>query len=157
MEVGILFAAGSAVRRRETRRTSYGGSGWREVLHGGKCTLRVECGGGLLEIVRIMDSFQGMERKFSTVYADPPWRFRNRTVRGAPEGYNAHHYSTMSLEEIMDLPVGDLVYMSQRRDHSRKPDELRSIIRFCSPGPYLELFARERVKGWTCWGDGIDG
>ncbi|MDE2439329.1 MAG: S-adenosylmethionine-binding protein [Patescibacteria group bacterium] len=37
--------------------------------------------------------------------------------------------------------------------HSRKPDELYSIIEKCSPGPYLELFARRQRKGWTSWGD----
>ena len=30
------------------------------------------------------------------------------------------------------------------------------IIEGCSPGPFLELFARERRKGWTQWGDELD-
>jgi len=42
---------------------------------------------------------------------------------------------------------------SQKREHSRKPDELFSIIEACSPGPYLELFARYARKGWSQWGD----
>ena len=31
---------------------------------------------------------------------------------------------------------------TQKREHSRKPDELYGIIEACSTGPYLELFAR---------------
>ncbi|HEV8002074.1 MAG TPA: MT-A70 family methyltransferase [Planctomycetaceae bacterium] len=44
----------------------------------------------------------------------------------------------------------------RKREHSRKPDEQYALIEQCSPGPYLELFARERVAGWTCWGDEVD-
>jgi N6-adenosine-specific RNA methylase IME4 len=40
-----------------------------------------------------------------------------------------------------------------KREHSRKPDELYPIIEACSPGPYLELFARHRREGWTQWGN----
>ncbi len=42
---------------------------------------------------------------------------------------------------------------TQKREHSRKPDEIFPIIEGCSPGPRLELFARERKKGWTVWGN----
>lgn len=45
------------------------------------------------------------------------------------------------------------IILSRKRQHSRKPDELYSIIESCSPGPYLELFARFRRPGWTQWGD----
>jgi len=44
----------------------------------------------------------------------------------------------------------------RKREHSRKPDEQYALIEQCSPGPYVELFARERVAGWTCWGDEVD-
>src|SRR4029079_789047 len=36
----------------------------------------------------------------------------------------------------------------RKTEHSRKPHEALDIIEACSPGPYLELFARERVEGW---------
>jgi N6-adenosine-specific RNA methylase IME4 len=39
------------------------------------------------------------------------------------------------------------------REHSRKPDEIYEIIESCSPGPYLELFARFRRKDWAQWGN----
>ena len=45
------------------------------------------------------------------------------------------------------------IMRTQKREHSRKPDELYDIIERCSPGPYLELFARHSRKGWVQWGD----
>jgi N6-adenosine-specific RNA methylase IME4 len=42
---------------------------------------------------------------------------------------------------------------SRKREHSRKPDELYDIIETCSPGPFLELFARHPRPGWWAWGD----
>jgi N6-adenosine-specific RNA methylase IME4 len=45
---------------------------------------------------------------------------------------------------------------TRKREHSRKPDELYSIIEACSPGPFLELFARYPQDGWTVWGNEAD-
>jgi N6-adenosine-specific RNA methylase IME4 len=42
---------------------------------------------------------------------------------------------------------------TRKREHSRKPDELYSIVEACSPGPRLELFARGARPGWTVWGN----
>jgi N6-adenosine-specific RNA methylase IME4 len=42
---------------------------------------------------------------------------------------------------------------TQKREHSRKPDQLYDIVEACSPGPYLELFARGTRKGWSGWGN----
>lgn len=42
---------------------------------------------------------------------------------------------------------------TRKREHSRKPDEIYEIIEACSPGPYLELFARFPRKGWIQWGN----
>lgn len=42
---------------------------------------------------------------------------------------------------------------SMKREHSRKPDEIFPIIEACSPGPYLEMFARGKREGWTLWGN----
>jgi N6-adenosine-specific RNA methylase IME4 len=41
---------------------------------------------------------------------------------------------------------------TRKREHSRKPDEQYTLIEGCSPGPYLELFARGARPGWTGWG-----
>lgn len=42
---------------------------------------------------------------------------------------------------------------TRKREHSRKPDEQYPLIESCSPGPYLELFARGPRAGWTVWGN----
>jgi N6-adenosine-specific RNA methylase IME4 len=39
------------------------------------------------------------------------------------------------------------------REHSRKPDAARERIGLLTTGPFIELFARETVSGWDCWGD----
>jgi len=170
---------------------------------------------------------------FSTILADPPWRFANRTGKVAPEHRRLDRYSTMSLDAIKDLPVEDVAaknshlylwvpnalllegievmqawgfrYVSniiwakrridggpdgrgvgfyfrnvteiilfgvrgsmrtlqpgrsqvnmietRKREHSRKPDEQYDLIERCSPGPYLEMFARHPRPNWTVWGD----
>jgi N6-adenosine-specific RNA methylase IME4 len=165
--------------------------------------------------------------------ADPPWRFQNRTGKMAPEHQRLLRYPTMTLEEILELPVNRLaaarshlylwvpnalineglavmkrwgftyktnlvwykirkdggpdgrgvgfyfrnvtelilfgirgsmrtlsagrtqtnILLSRKREHSRKPDGLYDLIEACSPGPYLELFARHARKGWAQWGN----
>lgn len=45
------------------------------------------------------------------------------------------------------------IILSRKREHSRKPDEHYEVIESCSPGPYLELFARHPRPGWYQWGD----
>jgi len=176
-------------------------------------------------------------QRFATVLADPPWRFTNRTGKMAPEHKRLSRYGTMTFEEIMALPVQNLVlptahlylwcpnallpqglevmkawgfsYKSnvvwhkvrkdggsdgrgvgfyfrnvtelilfgvkgknartlapgrrqvnflatRKREHSRKPDEQYEIIETCSPGPFLELFARGTRKGWISWGNQAD-
>jgi N6-adenosine-specific RNA methylase IME4 len=45
------------------------------------------------------------------------------------------------------------IVRTRKQEHSRKPKEVYALIERCSPGPYLELFARERREGWTQWGD----
>ena len=46
---------------------------------------------------------------FGCVYADPPWRFTNRTGKVAPEHRRLDRYDTMSAAEIAALPVADVV------------------------------------------------
>lgn len=45
------------------------------------------------------------------------------------------------------------IISSQKREHSRKPDEQYNIIESCSSGPFIELFARGPRKGWFVWGN----
>ena len=44
-------------------------------------------------------------RRFSTILADPPWRFQNSTGKIAPEHRRLSRYPTLSLPEICRLPV----------------------------------------------------
>lgn len=46
-------------------------------------------------------------------------------------------------------------FSSPRGHHSQKPAEVREMIQKISPGPYLELFARERAPGWDAWGNEV--
>lgn len=176
------------------------------------------------------------EGGFKTILADPPWRFTNRTGKVAPEHRRLDRYSTMELDDILALPVGEVaakdahLYLwvpnallpdglrvleawgfryvsnlvwakrridggpdgrgvgfyfrnvtelilfgvrgsmrtlqparsqvnmieSRKREHSRKPDEQYEVIEACSPGPFLEMFARHARPGWTAWGDEAD-
>ncbi|MBL8555275.1 MAG: hypothetical protein JNL41_13430 [Phenylobacterium sp.] len=48
------------------------------------------------------------------------------------------------------------VLAKQKREHSRKPDEMYDLIEACSPGPRLELFARGSRPGWSTWGNQAD-
>jgi len=49
------------------------------------------------------------DQKFSTVLADPPWQFQNRTGKVAPEHKRLARYATMTLDDICDLPVESAV------------------------------------------------
>ena len=48
------------------------------------------------------------------------------------------------------------VIISRIREHSRKPDEVREkIVELCGNLPRIELFARQQVEGWDCWGNEV--
>ena len=47
-------------------------------------------------------------KRFGTILADPPWQFQNRTGKVAPEHKRLNRYGTMMLEDICNLPVGDI-------------------------------------------------
>ena len=46
-------------------------------------------------------------KKYSVIYADPPWRYRVYSKKGLGRSAESH-YPTMSLEEIKALPIGEL-------------------------------------------------
>ncbi|WP_300449450.1 MT-A70 family methyltransferase [Accumulibacter sp.] len=177
------------------------------------------------------------DRRFHTVLADPPWQFQNRSGKMAPEHKRLNRYATMTLDDILALPVASIVdepahlYLwvpnallpdglrvlsdwgfayksnivwhkirrdggpdgrgvgfyfrnttelllfgvrgrhartlaagrrqvniikSRKREHSRKPEEAYELIESCSPGPFLEMFARGSRAGWTSWGQQAD-
>jgi N6-adenosine-specific RNA methylase IME4 len=47
-------------------------------------------------------------RQFRTIMADPPWQFMNRTGKVAPEHRRLNRYSTMSTEDICNLPLAEI-------------------------------------------------
>jgi N6-adenosine-specific RNA methylase IME4 len=48
------------------------------------------------------------------------------------------------------------ILRTMKREHSRKPDEQYDLVESCSPGPFLELFARGSRPGWATWGNQAD-
>lgn len=87
-----------------------------------------------------------------------------RRKDGGPDGRGVGFYFRNTTEPILFGVRGKLrtlpparrqvnIIESRKREHSRKPDEQYDIIESCSPGPYLEMFARYPRPGWTAWGD----
>jgi N6-adenosine-specific RNA methylase IME4 len=85
---------------------------------------------------------------------------------GGPDGRGVGFYFRNVTELVLFGVRGSLrtraagrrqtnIIAQRKREHSRKPDELYDIIERCSPGPYLELFARYRRPGWLQWGDEV--
>jgi N6-adenosine-specific RNA methylase IME4 len=51
--------------------------------------------------------------------------------------------------------VGGVSFSAARpnpRRHSAKPTELYDLVEMMSPGPWIDVFAREQRQHWTCWG-----
>lgn len=49
------------------------------------------------------------------------------------------------------------IILAPRREHSRKPDEVREkIIELCGDLPRIELFARQKTEGWDVWGNEVE-
>ena len=47
-------------------------------------------------------------------------------------------------------------FLHPRTAHSVKPEAFFHLVEECSPGPYLELFARRQRQGWAVWGNEVD-
>ena len=60
-----------------------------------------------LEVNSDLLHFTG-SKKYATILADPPWQFQNRTGKVAPEHKRLSRYPTMSLTDIMEMPVADI-------------------------------------------------
>ena len=103
------------------------------------------------------------------------WGFKYKTnivwykIRkdGGPDGRGVGFYFRNVTELLLFGVKGSLrtlkpgrtqvnLLATRKQEHSRKPGEAYGIIQRCSPGPFLELFARQRVAGWTQWGDEVD-
>lgn len=174
------------------------------------------------------------EKRYSVIYADPPWFYNKRKDPTKSFGKGAAgHYNVMKIDEIASIPIqriaekncvlflwvtfpnlidginlfekwgfkyttlgfswiktypknGKPVFgigyyaksncevclmgikgkmkpvsnsvsscvISPRREHSRKPDEVRErIVELFGDVPRIELFARQWAEGWDCWGN----
>jgi N6-adenosine-specific RNA methylase IME4 len=89
------------------------------------------------------------------------WAKRTRLDTGWHMGLG---YTTRANAELCVLAVQGNIGLPKVRDvrslivepireHSRKPDRVRSDIERMFDGPYVELFARSRRQGWTAWGN----
>jgi len=65
-------------------------------------------------------------------------------------------FGTRGKAPILYKAQPNWLFMSPIPPHSHKPEEQYAIIERCSPGPYLELFARRRQPGWDVWGNEIE-
>jgi len=85
---------------------------------------------------------------------------------GQPDGRGVGFYFRNTTEILLFGVRGSLrtlqparsqvnAILSRKREHSRKPDEFYDLIEACSPGPFLELFARHKRQGWRQWGNEI--
>jgi len=52
---------------------------------------------------------------------------------------------------------GTLLLAPRTRQHSEKPPQAYADMEFISPGPRLEMFARDPRPGWDVWGLEADG
>jgi N6-adenosine-specific RNA methylase IME4 len=63
--------------------------------------------------------------------------------------------ATKGKPKRISASVRELV-VSERRQHSRKPDEIRqAIVELVGDLPRIELFAREKTEGWDVWGNEV--
>ena len=113
----------------------------------------------LAEALRIMDAW-GFTYKTNLVW----YKVRKD---GGPDGRGVGFYFRNVTELLLFGVKGSLrtlapgrrqvnILLSRKEEHSRKPDDVYDLIERCSPGPYLELFARKRLSGWVQWGDEVD-
>ena len=83
-------------------------------------------------IVRDLGRLVAQGVRFPTIYADPPWPYRNVAARGAAE----NHYRTLTLEEIRNEPVREL---AAEKAHLHSLDNQRLPARGIRRDSYLGL------------------
>lgn len=105
----------------------------------------------LFDAKRVIDAW-GFEYRSSFVWVKPQmgignyWRLSHEFLLTAIRG-NAKHFNNRGLKSWGEFP---------RNKHSAKPEEIRGLIEQASDGPYLELFGRKEVAGWTVYGNQVE-
>lgn len=124
------------------------------------CHLYMWCPNALLkEGLEVMESW-GFKYKTNLIW----YKIRKD---GGPDGRGVGFYFRNVTEMILFGIRGRMrtldpgrrqvnIIATRKREHSRKPTETFGLIERCSPGPYLEIFAREPAHGWTSWGNEVD-
>lgn len=113
----------------------------------------------------LVEDLETMRRRDFVYKTDLVWYKVRRG--GGPEGRGVGFYFRNVTEAVLFGVRGPLrtlgpgrtranIIVEQKRDYSRKPEQLEAPIEACSPGPYLELFARRSRPGWVAWGDEAD-
>ncbi len=83
---------------------------------------------------------------------------------GGPDGRGVGFYFRNTTELVLFGVRGHLrtlaagrrqvnIIKTMKQEHSRKPEALYQLVEQCSPGPFLELFARGTRANWTAWGN----
>ena len=109
----------------------------------------------------LAEGLQVLENWGFTYKANLVWAKRRKD--GGPDGRGVGFYFRNTTELVLFGTKGKLrtlaparsqvnIIETRKREHSRKPDEQYPIVEKCSPGPYLELFARYPQPGWHAWG-----
>lgn len=57
---------------------------------------------------------------------------------------------------VLTKAPSSVIAHAQTKQHSRKPPAFADLIEATSPGPYVELFARQPRLGWDSWGLGYE-
>jgi N6-adenosine-specific RNA methylase IME4 len=111
----------------------------------------------LAEGLRVMDAW-GFQYKTNLVW------FKTRKD-GGPDGRGVGFYFRNVTELLLfgirgkdnrTLAAGRTqvnLVAERKREHSRKPEAVYDVIEACSPGPRLELFARNHREDWVQWGN----
>jgi len=105
----------------------------------------------LPDAFRVIDAW-GFEYRSCFVWVKPQigignyWRVSHEFLLLGIRG-DAKRFRNRSLRSWVEL---------DRRRHSSKPEEIRGFIESASPGPYLELFGRKPIAGWTVLGNQVE-
>ncbi len=83
---------------------------------------------------------------------DKPWMGMGTLIRGAHETCLIGVSSRIPKPKVRNIRS---LFRAPQEGHSAKPDRFYEVIEEILDGPYVELFARRRRKGWTCKGIGL--
>ncbi len=103
----------------------------------------------LFECPKIFEAW-GFEFKSSFVWVKPQMGIGNYWR-------NSHEIMLLAVKGGQTaLNKGQMSWLEcSRGKHSAKPDAVRHSIEKLSPGPFLELFGRKKVEGWTVFGNQV--